>query len=72
MLQTVPKVAHYLKEEEITKSGWQVQVLDCETTLSSIEEVVEEFKDLFRESVGLPPHRGVYDHRIPLNKGLHQ
>ncbi|KAG5584320.1 hypothetical protein H5410_044754 [Solanum commersonii] len=35
-----------------------------------ILELTKEFQILFQDPKGLPPHRGVFDHKIPLQQGI--
>ena len=65
MLQLLPRKIHS-DDSLMTEVNLQVNILNCETTLSSIEEVAEDYKALFQEPQGLPPYRGVFDHKIPL------
>lgn len=64
MLQLVPASSGNLMHKE-----WQCFSLANETSNPNIEVLLEQYLDLFQEPKGLPPSRGVFDHRIPLQPG---
>ena len=44
----------------------QLWGLEGRSTDQPIEELLEAYKDIFKESAELPPSRGAFDHGIPL------
>lgn len=38
--------------------------------LPEVQQIVNEYKDIFEEPKGLPPSSGAFDHKIPLEEGI--
>ena len=69
------KAAHVCLLQGISKdshndSSHLVQVSDPETIPRELQLLKEKFACVFEEPSSLPPSRGVYDHRIPLEPGF--
>lgn len=47
-------------------SEWSCLNLQQEAHPASLHTLLSEYKDLFSDPTGLPPSRGIFDHRIPL------
>lgn len=66
MLQLLPDTSGMDFVTGTTTSEWQLLSLHTEAVSDAVTQVIEEFGGLFQETKGLPPHRAVFDHRIPL------
>ena len=63
MLQLLPGKDN---SEESSQDGWGCLSVTTESVPAELSPVLKQFEDLFQEPSGLPPNRGVFDHRIPL------
>jgi len=50
----------------VARQNW---ALEMEGLHAVVIHLLQQFEDLFQDPKGLPPSRGVYDHRIPLRAG---
>lgn len=67
MLQLLPQKVKETMEAELEKSpNGQCLVMDANPTSVDVTILLHQCANILQEPKGLPPRRGVFDHRIPL------
>jgi len=63
MLQVVGMGRHPCDMYSLNSGGGEA------TQDSHLQAILHQFKDLFAKPSSLPPSRGIFDHKIPLERG---